>query len=1111
MTDHTYQQLTCQIAKLQQLTDCITRVQAEFLLDDNRRHAFDTLLRDILALTDSKYGFIGEVLTDAQQKPYLKTFAITNIAWDQATRDFYEQQAPQGLEFRNLNTLFGVTLSTGQQVIANDPANHPAKAGIPEGHPPLNAYLGIPVFFDHSLVAMIGLANKALGYTEQDVTFLRPIISTVGQLVHASRLRQSELHTRQQLNNIVEASQLGTWSLDLTTDVLEVNDRWLNMLGFAVHEIEPVSVGWMRQRIHPEDLILSRTSLLNHIEGQQPFYESQFRIKHKKGHWVWIQARGRLLDIAEVESKSHVKKLYGINMDITNQKNLQHNLLQLAEHVPGLVYQFKKSADGHLTFPFAGAAALRLLGFAPEQLANDGSLVFRNVHPEDLKLVTQSIATSGEHLKIWKHRFRLSTDGINYRWLSGQSLPEILDNGEVIWHGYIQDVTEEVELQMALKQAKDLAELSVATKSSFLANMSHEIRTPMNGVIGMLDLMADNNTDTSQIESINLMRDSAYSLLTIIDDILDFSKLEAGKFQLAPVNIRLGLILDRLFSMLDFLAIKSDIELTYWIAPDIDILVSVDPVRLRQILVNLLSNAIKFCSKLPRRGEVSLNVTLQQRQGTQGIVLFSVKDNGIGIDPDIVDSLFNPFTQADPSTSRKYGGTGLGLAITQQLVKLMGGSIKAMSQPGVGTLFKVTLPLLLVEKKPVASADLLGKSIAILGAPDSNVLNGLGCYLEASGALVNWPRYGEDMQQVMLNHPTINLWIIDLPKYAEQIDSTLSTIKAMRKSRVRFLLLGRGKRRKPRRVSTHTVHIDVDVLQRQQFIDAVKAALFDEELTELSVMLAEQKRYTDNNLSILVLEDNTTNQKVIKQQLERLGYKVDVVASGRLGLQYLQTNHYNLILSDLHMPDMDGYEFVKAFRANEHNKQAAKTPVIALTANIVQEELDRCKQAGMDDYLVKPLPMSVLKDKLEQWLTVQTFCKTSSNPPALSAATERNAQHSSALFNLSSLTEMVGEDAILDVINDYVLSLKTGLAKINLAVTQQDFFTIASESHKLKSSSRMVGAIMLGETLDLIEAMLKHATTTDTLPVEHIAKLNVYGDALLNQLTAYIADKHIKH
>lgn len=1071
------------IQKTRQLSQIIAELQRDFILDDNRHQAFEKVLKAVIDLMACEYGFIGEVLYDAEQKPFLKTYAITNIAWDCASQAFYDAHAQVGLEFRNLDTLFGHTLKTGQIVITNNPSQHPASAGLPHGHPAMNAYLGLPIFFGSDMVAMLGLANKQGGFFEHDIDYLKPLQASLGQLVYASRLRAQQRNTQHELDSIIRASGVGTWSLDIDTQHVEVNERWFEMLGFSRHEVPEVSLQWIHQRIHPDDLPEVRQQLIQQVEKISAEYQCEFRIRHKQGHWVWLQARGQLLQ-ENVHDPQTQGFLYGLNIDISQQKQLEWKLSRLANHIPGLVYQLQRRNDGSLFFSYAGASSQRILGFTPDELYHNGELAFARVHPDDVHTLMRSMAVAEKHQQTWKCSFRLSVDGNTFRWLSGQASPELIDANTTIWHGYIQDVSEEMAMQVELENAKQVAEESVALKARFLANMSHEIRTPMNGIVGLIDLMEDSNKDDAQTDNIELLRESAYSLLTIIDDILDFSKLEAGKLQLSLEPHPIAKVIDQVASLMDLLAAKSQVELYHYCDVALCREGLIDAERLRQILINLVNNAIKFSSKTDHNGVVLLSARLLDQQDNEGLVEIRVSDNGIGMSSAQVSELFQPFTQADPSTSRKYGGTGLGLAISHQLTHLMNGVIRAESKLGEGSQFVVTLPVSFAKSSAIQSHRLRHATIVMIGNTSSVLLNYLAQYLLDENANVVWQR-PEHVAPVQISDTKTHavVYLIDLVDAKKLSTAILERIRPQLQKQQGILLLGRGKRRKARQVAEHVVHIDANSLQRDAFIEGVTLAI--EATNQIpaaskTAVIGPKAR----GKSILVLEDNTTNQLVIEKQLTRLGYCVDVADNGAIGFNMASTQRYDLILSDLHMPEMDGVDFTIAYRAFEKEQSLPEVPIIALTANIVQSELDYCKQIGMNDYLIKPLPIHVLKTRLDNWLSQTQDHKLKS---AFELSLHEKGQNAdNAMIDLRLVADMVGEENVKEIVQDYVASASTSMRAILQALEQGDIGKIVREAHKLKSSSRFVGAASLADLFVQLEALADEDINTATLKAQQL-------------------------
>lgn len=363
-------QAEIELRRQQRLIEAIARAQSQFLREADRRRAFDCLLTDILDLTDSAYGFIGEVLRKPDGgAPYLKTQAITNIAWDDATRAFYDTQAPLGMEFGNLNTLFGAALTSGAPVIANNPYHDPRRGGLPAGHPALNAFLGIPVQHGGELVAMLGIANRPGGYDQTMVDFLAPLAATIGQLVEAKRDHDRRRDSERRLADVIEGTHIGTWEWNVATGETVFNERWAEIAGYTLAELAPVNIRTWSDLAHPDDLALSSALLERHFAGELDYYDFQCRMRHKLGHWVWVHDRGRVVSWTE-DGKPLL--MSGTHADITAQKlaeeereriaNLLGNVLAAATEVSIIA----TDAAGVITTFNRGAE--RLLGYAAKEL-----------------------------------------------------------------------------------------------------------------------------------------------------------------------------------------------------------------------------------------------------------------------------------------------------------------------------------------------------------------------------------------------------------------------------------------------------------------------------------------------------------------------------------------------------------------------------------------------------------------------------------------------------------------------------------------------------------------------------------------------------------------------
>ncbi|MDO8990954.1 MAG: ATP-binding protein [Sideroxyarcus sp.] len=529
----------------------------------------------------------------------------------------------------------------------------------------------------------------------------------------------------------------------------------------------------------------------------------------------------------------------------------------------------------------------------------------------------------------------------------------------------------------ALEQAKIESEQSNRAKSEFLAAMSHEIRTPMNGVIGMIDVLQQSSLNSAQMEMSNIIHDSAYALLAIIDDILDFSKIEAGKLQTENVPMSVDDVVDSACETMSLIALHKDVELTLFTDPVIPSQVMGDPGRLRQILVNLTSNAVKFSSGQARQGKISVRTLPTESTTTQVTLEFRVSDNGIGIDDATQARLFTPFSQADSSTTRTYGGTGLGLAISRQLAKIMGGDITVQSEPGKGSVFIVRLAFLRLPEPSAATPDLVAGLHCLVAGGANGLAEDIVAYLAHAGALVERKAELTAVQEWIASRPPgMCIVVIDTAATNLPLDQLRAAARAYPEQETHFVVVRRGKRRMPRVEDDDLVLVDGNVLSRKALLKAVAVAAGRIKVPDWQAPSGESKVLTPltreearrQGRLILIAEDNEINQKVVLQQLRLLGQTADIASDGRDALNCWQSGAYGILLTDLHMPEMDGYELTSTIRAAEAGK--IHIPIIAFTANALKGEAEHCREIGMDDYLSKPVQLVSLKTMLDKWLPV---------------------------------------------------------------------------------------------------------------------------------------------
>ena len=822
------------------------------------------------------------------------------------------------------------------------------------------------------------------GSTVESPATASPIKNTAGEVVAVSVILRDSLERKRAEEKVREQESLFgimadgcpalMWVSDADGRTEFINRAYREFIGVSLDEMK--GLDWVKF-LHPDDAQRYLNACDLALKERAPL-RSETRLRNPEGGWRWVATYAEPRFSPSGEFLGYV----GISPDITERKQAEQALRsseemfrQLAENIREVFWIMPPEED---EVPYVSPAFEQVWGRSRESLYKDPFSWVESIHPDDRErarlLLTRQV--QGEPV-LREYRIR-TPEGLE-KWIRDRAFPVRDQSDKVIRIvGIAEEITEQKRYETELIQAREAADVANQAKSEFLANMSHEIRTPMNGIIGMTELALDTALESTQREYLNAVKYSADALMRVINDILDFSKIEAGKLDLDPVEFSLRDCIGHAMKTLSVQAHEKDLELACSVPPGlVDVMVG-DSVRLQQVVLNLLGNAIKFTD----RGEVVLSVRLEASEVDSITLHFAITDTGIGIPAEKQKVIFEPFTQADTSTTRKYGGTGLGLAITVRLIEMMGGRIWVESEPGKGSTFHFTAHF----GKAAA-----GVSIGTRANPavlenlrvlvvDDNATNRqiLQTNLEywrmrpivaasAADALAL-------LHQARLAGTPFALLIVDC--HMPGMDGFM-LVEVIQKSTelaglTTVMLSSGGQRGDAQRCKQLGIgaYLVKPILQAE-LLEVVLAVLGSRTDAAEPAQLVPNHSVREGNrpLRILLAEDNVVNQRLAMRMLEKQGHTVVIAGDGVMALAELERARFDVVLMDVQMPLMDGVEATAAIRKEERST-GQHIPIIAMTAHAMLGDRQRFLASGMDGYVSKPIHTQELFTAIENVLSL---------------------------------------------------------------------------------------------------------------------------------------------
>ncbi|MEZ6057934.1 MAG: response regulator [Planctomycetaceae bacterium] len=955
-------------------------------------------------------------------------------------------------------------------------------------------------------VAALLYGLRTFHHAEQELRHLnRQLHETNASLDRTVADRTSKLRaTEERFELAIRGSTDGIWDWNIETNEVFYSPRFKELVGYSDEEFPNLFTSF-ESRLHPEDHDWVFQEIDNHLKRQQP-YDVKYRLMTKAEGYRWYRARGQAI----WNSEGVAQRMAGSITDVTEEHRLRERFRLAVEASPTSLFMVRR--DGQILM--ANSRSLELFGYDNEELVGQMIEVlvpsrFREGHPAQRESffrnpVLRDMGTELELLAVRK-------DGSEFPVKVGLSPVQTAEGASVICG--VVDITDQKSALAAMQQAKEAAESASLAKSSFLANMSHEIRTPMNGIIGMTQLLAHTDLRAHQRDYLATIDESAHILLRLLNDILDFSKIEAGKLELEIADFRFAECVARAAQMLVLRAAEKGLEIACRVAPDIPDHLRGDSGRVQQVLVNLLGNAVKFTEA----GEIFVNVNAESINSDKVRLHISVSDTGIGIPAEKAEQIFNPFEQAESSTTRRFGGTGLGLAISRQLVEMMHGRMWVESEPGRGSTFHFTAEFGVAADQhayqPAELASLLNLPVLIVDDNFTNrrVLSEILQHWKMQPLLADSAASARQvLQKAEAEHRPIRLILLDHHMPGEDgFHFAESVRQQLNRESCRIIMISSGSSPVD---SEHCQKLGVDRFMTKPVI---ASDLLNEVLRQFgsrTVILPETPTETVHSdqvhpRRVLLVEDNEINRRVAVGLLRSRGHHVVVAEHGQIAVDTLAEQEFDVVLMDMQMPVLDGYEATAEIRRREH-RTGGHIPIVAMTAEAMKGDRERCLASGMDDYVSKPIAPEEMYRAVERFpalcLSPQTAPQDEESSPADSKSQQSNVQGSSStndrsvVFDPSVPTEETrpippldwdmaahrlggARETLLDFSEIVKQQIPTLMADMQTAIKTGDIPLLRRSAHTLKGSVTYFGAAPLAEAAFNLER-LAQTETVDGAP-----------------------------